>query len=116
MIFVYGFLFCGFVCMLAQLIFENTKWTPGHITTCFVVIGALLESMDIYDFIIQKCGIGAIIPILSFGHNLAHASYASALKEGWLGLISGVFDKSASGISFAIFMAFWVALLFKAHD
>lgn len=59
---------------------------------------------------------GASIPILSFGHNLAHASYFSALKEGWLGIISGLFDKSASGISFAIFMAFVVAILFKAHD
>lgn len=34
--------FCGFVCLVAQLIYEYTKLTPGHITSMFVVIGAFL--------------------------------------------------------------------------
>ena len=35
-----SFLFCGFVCVIAQLIYEYTKLTPGHITCSFVVLGA----------------------------------------------------------------------------
>ena len=43
-----SFLFCGFVCVIAQLIYEYTKLTPGHITCSFVVLGALLQALDIH--------------------------------------------------------------------
>ena len=116
MVYIYGFLFCGTCCALAQLIFEKTKLTPGHITSLFVVLGSLLECLNIYDFLMEKCGIGASLPITSFGHALTHASLSATQNDGWLGIFTGVFDKSASGISFAIFVAFWMAILFKAHD
>ena len=44
-----AFIFCGFVCLVAQLIYEYTKLTPGHITSMFVVIGAFLDLFHIYD-------------------------------------------------------------------
>ena len=37
--YIYAFLFCGFVCMISQLILDNTKLTPGHVTSLFVIIG-----------------------------------------------------------------------------
>ena len=43
MTYIYAFLFCGFICMIAQLILDNTKLTPGHVTSIFVVVGALLD-------------------------------------------------------------------------
>ena len=49
MIFVYAFLFCGFTCLVSQLILDNTKLTPGHVTSLFVVIGAFLDIFGIYD-------------------------------------------------------------------
>lgn len=116
MIYLYGFLFCGGCCAIAQIIYEKTKLTPGHITSLFVVIGSFLEFFNIYDFIIEKCGAGASLPITSFGHALTHAAILSSQNDGWIGILTGVFDKSASGISFAIFMAFWVAIIFKPHD
>ena len=36
--YIYAFLFCGFVCMISQLILDNTKLTPGHVTSLFVII------------------------------------------------------------------------------
>ena len=48
-----SFLFCGFVCVVAQLIYEYTKLTPGHITCSFVVIGALLDLFHIYDKLVE---------------------------------------------------------------
>lgn len=116
MVYIYGFLFCGTCCAIAQWIYENTKLTPGHITSIFVVVGAFLEFLDIYDWLIEKCGAGASIPITSFGHSLTHAALSATQNDGWIGIFTGVFDKSASGISFAIFMAFVIAILFKAHD
>lgn len=108
-----AFIVCGTVCLLAQIIYNETRLTAGHITTLFVILGALLESFHLYDRLIEFGGIGATLPIMSFGHSLAHASYASAVNYGWLGLISGMFDKTSSGIVFAIFMAFTISILFK---
>ena len=49
MLFINSFLFCGLVCLIAQIILDNTKLTPGHITSMFVVIGAFLDSFSLYD-------------------------------------------------------------------
>ena len=70
MIYLNSFIFCGLVCLIAQLILDNTKLTPGHITTIFVVVGAFLDVFGIYDKIILWAGGGANVPITSFGHLL----------------------------------------------
>ena len=41
MIYFNSFIFCGLVCLLGQIILDNTKLTPGHITAIFVVVVAL---------------------------------------------------------------------------
>ena len=51
MIYLNAFLFAGFICMLGQIILDNTKLTPGHITSIFVVLGALLDTFNIYDIL-----------------------------------------------------------------
>ena len=40
MLLINSFLFFGLICLIAQIILDNTKLTPGHITSMFVVIGA----------------------------------------------------------------------------
>ena len=111
--YIYAFLFCGFVCMIAQLILDNTKLTPGHITSLFVIIGALLDVSGIYDKIVLYCGAGAIIPITSFGHLLIHGAMDLATENGIMGLALGIFDLTSAGISVAVVCAFFLALLFK---
>ena len=112
----YAFLFCGFVCMLSQLILDNTKLTPGHITTLFVVIGAFLDTFGIYDKIVLYAGAGALIPITSFGHLLIHGAMDSASESGLIGLTLGIFNLTSAGISVAIFMAFILAIFFKPQN
>ena len=75
MIYVNAFLFCGIVCVIGQLILDNTKLTPGHITSMFVVLGALLDTFSLYDKIILWAGGGAMVPIPSFGHLLIQFLY-----------------------------------------
>ena len=113
MIFVYAFLFCGFVCMISQLILDNTKLTPGHVTSLFVVIGAFLDIFGIYDKIVLYCGAGAIIPITSFGHLLIHGAMDVASEMGVLGLSFGIFNLTSAGISIAIVCSFVFCLFFK---
>lgn len=111
--YIYAFLFCGLVCMISQLILDNTKLTPGHVTSLFAVLGAMLDVFGIYDKIVLYCGAGAIIPITSFGHLLIHGAMDLVDEMGVMGLALGIFDLTSAGISVAVVAAFFLALLFK---
>ncbi len=113
MTYIYAFLFCGFVCLIAQLILDNTRLTPGHVTSLFVVIGAFLDVFGIYDKIVLYAGAGALIPITSFGHLLIHGAMDTANSLGPLGLALGIFDLTSAGISLAVFLSFILTLIFK---
>ena len=113
MTFFYAFLFCGTVCMISQLILDNTKLTPGHVTSLFVIIGAFLDIFGIYDKIVLYCGAGAIIPITSFGHLLIHGAMDIASEMGPIGLSYGIFNLTSAGISIAIVVSFILCLIFK---
>lgn len=106
-------LFCGFVCVVAQLIYDNTKLTPGHITSLFVCIGALLDMFHIYDGLVRIFHAGALLPITSFGHSLMHGALEATKEFGVFGLAMGMFDLTAAGISSAILFSFLAALVFK---
>jgi len=116
MTYVYAFLFCGTVCMISQIILDNTKLTPGHITSLFVVIGAFLDVFGFYDKIVLYAGAGALIPITSFGHLLIHGAMDMVGELGTLGLAFGVFNLTSAGISVALFLGFTFALIFKARN
>lgn len=113
---ILSFIFCGSICLIAQILLDNTKLTPGHITSLFVVFGALLDTFDIYDNIVKYVGGGALLPITSFGHSLIHGALKMSAKKGFLGLLLGVFDLTTPGIVAAIFFSFIFTLLFKAKD
>ncbi len=116
MIWVYSFLFCGSICLLAQIILDNTKLTPGHVTTIFVVVGTFLDIFSLYDKIILRVGGGALVPITSFGHLLIHGALAKANNHGHMGLVMGMFDLTSAGIISAIIFSFILTLIFKAKD
>ncbi len=113
MTYIYAFLFCGFVCLIAQIILDNTKFTPGHITSLFVVIGAFLDVFGIYDKFVLYAGAGALLPITSFGHLLIHGAMDMAHDIGPLGLSLGIFNLTSAGISIALVLSFILAIVFK---
>ena len=116
MLLINSFLFAGTVCLIAQIILDNTKLTPGHITSIFVVIGSLLDTFSIYDKIIEVVGGGAMVPITSFGHLLIHGALSKASSMGPLGIVMGMFDLTASGITSAIIFSLIFAIIFKPKD
>ena len=116
MIYVYSFLFCGIVSLIGQIILDNTKLTAGHITSLFVVIGAALDTFSIYDKIIMYVGGGALVPITSFGHSFIHGALAKASEYGIIGILMGMFDLTASGITAAIIFTFVFSLFFRAKN
>lgn len=116
MLLVTSFLFCGAICLISQIILDNTKLTPGHITSILVVIGAALDSFSIYDMIIKYVGGGALLPITSFGHSLIHGALAATNSNGFIGLLMGMFDLTATGITTAIIFSFIFALIFRPKN
>lgn len=113
MIYFNAFLVCGTICAIGQLIYDHTNFTMGHITSTFVVVGAFLDIMGIYDQLIVFGGAGASLPITSFGHSLIHAALASAKEHGIIGILLGIFDLSSAGITSAIFFATVIAFCFR---
>lgn len=103
-----SFIFSGIICVIAQIIKDNTKLTSGHITSLFVSIGALLGFFGIYDKFIEFFGGGANVVIMSFGNTL----YKSAVEKGILNMLSSV----SVGIVAAILSAAIITLIFKAKD
>ena len=106
-------MFAGFVCLIGQIILDNTKLTAGHITTLFVIFGAFLDTFSLYDKIVLWAGGGALVPITSFGHLLIHGALAKASTFGLIGLFSGMFDLTSTGIISAIIFSFFLSLIFN---
>ena len=113
MIYLNAFLFAGLVCLIGQIILDNTKLTPGHVTTIFVVTGAFLDIFSIYDKFVLWAGGGALVPITSFGHLLIHGALENAQECGIIGLAMGMFVLTSSGIISAIVISFFLSLIFK---
>lgn len=111
--FLCAFLIGGAICGLAEIIKNLFKLTTGHMTVMFVCLGTLLDFNHFYEKLIKISGGGALLPITSFGHSLSHASYAKALEVGYIGVFTGMFDKTSGGIAFTILLAVVLALLFK---
>ena len=113
---IYSFLFCGLICLIGQLILDNSKLTPGHVTSTLVVIGAFLSMFGIYDKIIDMIGVGASIPITSFGNTLFNSAYIGFKADGFLGIFSNIICDVSLGISAAIIFSFLFSLPNKVRD
>ncbi|EIT86504.1 spore germinant protein [Fictibacillus macauensis ZFHKF-1] len=111
--YVWAFVVGGGICVIGQLLMDVFKRTPAHVTTSFVVLGALFDAFGLYDQLIEFAGAGATVPITSFGHSLLHGAMASAEDHGFIGIAMGIFELTSSGISSAILFGFIIALVFK---
>ena len=112
----YSFIFCGIICVLGQIILDNTKLTPGHVTSLFVVLGAFLGMLGIYDKIINFVGIGASIPITSFGNTLFNGAYNGFKSSGFVGIFDNMLTNVSLGITSAIIFSFLFSLIAKVKD
>lgn len=116
MYYINAFLIVGLISMIGQIILDNTKLTPGHITSIFVVIGALLSFLGLYDKLIAFSKIGSSIPIMSFGNLLYKACLEGYYSKGIIGIFSNMLSTTSSGICSAIIFAFIISIFFKAKD
>ncbi|TFD97580.1 stage V sporulation protein AE [Jeotgalibacillus sp. R-1-5s-1] len=113
MMFFWAFIVGGLICVIGQIMMDAFKLTPAHTLSTLVVAGALLEAFDLYEPLIDFAGAGATVPITSFGNALLHGAMAEAEKHGVIGVMTGMFEVTSSGISAAIIFGFIGALIFK---
>ena len=116
MIFLNAFLLSGTFCLVAQIILDNTKMTPGHITSIFTVLGALLSFLGIYPKLLEWGGAGATAQISNFGNMLYLGALEGYHEMGILGLLSGLLTKSSAAIASAVIIAFILSFIFKPKN
>ena len=105
MIYLNAFLFCGLICLIGQIILDNTKLTPGHVTSIFVVVGAVMAFFGLYEPIREVAGVGAALPITSFGDLLFKGGYEGFKQMGALGIFSNFYTTTSAGIIASIVFA-----------
>ncbi|MBO2534352.1 stage V sporulation protein AE [Rummeliibacillus suwonensis] len=111
---IMAFIVGGLICVIGQLLMDIGKLTPAHTLTILVVAGAILDGFNLYEPLIDFAGAGATIPITSFGNSLTHGAIAEAEKHGWIGVLTGMFEVTSSGISAAILFGMIGALIFHS--
>ncbi|NLA04712.1 MAG: stage V sporulation protein AE [Firmicutes bacterium] len=108
-----AFLVGGLFCLVGQLLFDLTSFSPGHILSGFVVAGGVLGGLGIYDRLIRFAGAGASLPISSFGNALVKGAMFEASRKGVIGVLTGMFELTSTGVTAAIVFAFFAALIFE---
>lgn len=113
MIYFGAFVVGGLICIIGQIMFDVFKLTPGHTLSALVVIGALLDGFGLYEPLIDFAGAGATVPITNFGNSLVHGAMQEAEKHGLVGVLTGMFELTSSGITASIVFGMIGALIFK---
>ncbi|MCM3702194.1 stage V sporulation protein AE [Paenibacillus macerans] len=113
MIYVWAFVVGGLICVVGQLMFDVFKLTPAHTMSTLVVVGAIMDGLGWYDPLVKFAGAGASVPITSFGNSLVHGALTELSQEGWIGVITGIFEVTSAGISSAIIFSFLAALVVR---
>ena len=111
-----SFVAVGLICAVASIIYDLTKLTPGHITSLFVVVGAVLGIFGFYDVLIENYGYGLSLPITSFGNSLLKGAYDGFHESGIFGIFKGILTTTSAGISLTIIGSFIMAIFSKAKD
>ncbi|MCD1258434.1 stage V sporulation protein AE [Paenibacillus athensensis] len=111
--FVWAFVIGGAICVLGQLLIDVGKLTPAHTMSTLVVLGAIADGVGIYDPFIKFAGAGATVPITSFGNALVHGALEELQQDGYIGIITGIFEVTSAGISSAIIFSFLAAIIVR---
>lgn len=116
--FIWAFGVGGGICVIGQLLVDVGKLTPAHTMSTLVVLGAIVDGISyqgksLYDRLIEFAGAGATVPITSFGSSLVHGALQELHQDGWIGIITGIFEVTSAGVSAAIIFSFLAALVAK---
>lgn len=108
----YAFLIGGIICVIGQLLMDGTKLTTPRILVIYVVAGAILTGLGLYQPLVDLAKNGATVPLTGFGYNLAKGAM-DAVDKGFIGVITGSIKNTAAGITAAVVFGYFIAVVFS---
>lgn len=110
--YLYAFLIGGGICVIGQILIDTTKLTTPRILVIFVVAGAVLTGLGLYEPLVQLAKNGATVPLPGFGYSLAKGAMDGA-KEGFMQALSGGLKNTAAGLTAAVVFGYIISLVFS---
>ena len=89
--YILAFIVGGLICVIVQILMDNTKLLPGRIMVLLVCSGAVLGAVGVYEPFAKWAGAGATVPLLGFGNVLYQGVKKAVDAEGFIGLFKGGF-------------------------
>ena len=111
--YIKAFIIGGLICVLVQILMDNTKLLPGRIMVLLVCTGAVLGAIGVYEPFLEFAGCGASVPLSGFGYNLWKGIKEAVDQDGFIGLFRGGFKMAAVGTSAALIFSYIASLIFK---
>lgn len=108
-----AFIVGGIICAIAQILIDKTKLTSARILVMYVVIGAILSGLGVYQKLVDFAGAGATIPLTGFGHSLVQGTLKAVKQQGIIGIFTGGFQAGAGGLGAAVVFGYLFGILFK---
>ncbi len=113
--YIKAFVVGGAICTIAQLLINYTKITSGKILVYFMLSGLVLQSLGLYQYLVDFGGAGATVPICGFGYLLANGAIKGA-ENGLFGAFTGGLSSASAGVTAAIVFGYFNALFFRAKS
>ncbi len=114
MMYLKAFIVGGLLCVIAQILIDKTKLTPARILVSYVVTGAILTAIGVYEPLVKFAGAGATVPLTGFGYSLATGVKKAVAERGLFGAVTGGLTATSGGITVAVIMGVICAVVFKA--
>ncbi len=114
--FIKAFIIGGLICVVGQILIDNTKLTPARILVLFVTLGVVLTAIGVYEPLVNFAGAGATVPLTGFGYSIAKGVQKGVSEYGVLGALTGGITATAAGITASIFFGYIIALIAKPGD
>ena len=113
--FIWAFVVGGALCVVAQILLDKTKLAPARILVAYVVAGVFLGAIDVYEFLVNIAGAGALTPLTGFGYLISKGVREAVDEKGLLGALAGPLSAAAIGTTAALCFGFLASLVFKGR-
>jgi len=107
----WAFIIGGAICVIGQLLIDLTKLTPARILVLFVLAGCVLGGIGWYEHLVEFAGAGATVPLPGFGNLLARGVKEAVDERGLIGVLTGGFTAMAGGVTVAVVLGYFAALV-----
>lgn len=101
------------ICVVSQIVMDNTKLMPGRVMVILVCLGVILGAIGIYKPFLKFAGAGASVPLTGFGYNLWMGVKNGIDEDGLIGLFRGGFTMASVGTSAALIFSYIASLIFQ---